>query len=132
MAARNSLAFAISAAYAGVAGSLLAISIAFVNPDTFPILLSIELLVGLVVGGLGAGWTLVFGAAFIVYVRSIDQLADIDRLPDRLQVFAKEPGAPSIIFGAILIVLMFLIPTGIGGLGRRMFGPLTTRLYSRS
>ena len=132
LATYKTLAFAVSAAYAGVAGSLLAISIAFVNPDAFPIFLSIELLVGLVVGGLGAGWTLVFGAAFIVYVRSIDQLAEVERLPDRLQIFAKEPGAPSITFGAILILLMFLIPTGIGGLGRRLLGPLTGRLYSRS
>jgi branched-chain amino acid transport system permease protein len=132
LAAYKTLAFAISAAYAGVAGSLLAISIAFVNPDTFPILLSIELLVGLVVGGLGAGWALVVGAAFIVYVRSIDQLADVGGLPDRLQSFASEPGAPSIVYGTILILLMFVIPTGIGGLGRRLLGPLTSRLYSRS
>ena len=48
------LAFGISAAYAGVAGSLLAINVAFVNPDTFPISLSLTLLVGAVIGGLGS------------------------------------------------------------------------------
>jgi branched-chain amino acid transport system permease protein len=132
LAAYKTFAFAISAAFAGVAGSLLAISVAFVNPDTFPILLSIELLVGLALGGLGSSWALAAGAAFIVYVRSIDELADVGSLPERLQLFAKEPGAPSIVYGGILIVLMFLIPTGVGGLGRRLLGPLTTRLYSRS
>ena len=132
LALYKTLAFAISAAYAGVAGSLLAISVFSVTPGSFPIRLSIELLVGLVVGGLGALAPLVVGAAFIVYVRSVDELADVGSLPDRLQAFAKEPGAPSIVYGAVLILLMFLLPSGAGGLGRTVLAPLTTRLYSRS
>src|SRR5207244_2491984 len=47
------LAFAVSALLAGVAGSLYGIASSFVNPGTFPITLSIFLVVGLVVGGLG-------------------------------------------------------------------------------
>ena len=54
LARYKTLAFGISAAYAGVAGSLFAIATTFVNPDTFPIALSIFLLVGVVVGGLGS------------------------------------------------------------------------------
>ena len=49
LARYKTLAFGISAAYAGVAGGLFAIASAFVNPDTFPIALSIFLLVGIVV-----------------------------------------------------------------------------------
>ena len=52
--AYKTLAFGVSAAYAGVAGSLFAIATTYVNPDTFPIALSIFLLVGVVVGGLGS------------------------------------------------------------------------------
>ena len=48
------LAFGISAAYAGAAGALFAIATTFVNPDTFPVALSIFLLVGVVVSGLGS------------------------------------------------------------------------------
>ena len=48
------LAFGISAAYAGAAGALFAIATTFVNPDTFPVTLSIFLLVGIVVAGLGS------------------------------------------------------------------------------
>ena len=54
LAKYKTLAFGVSAAYAGVAGSLFAIATTFVNPDTFPIALSILLLVGVVVGGLGS------------------------------------------------------------------------------
>ena len=52
------LAFGVSAFYAGVAGSLLAITVAFVNPDTYPIKLSIFLVVGAVAAGLGSLWGL--------------------------------------------------------------------------
>ena len=56
LATYKTLAFRISAFYAGIAGALLAIATTFVNPDTFPITLSIFLFVGIVVGGLGSLW----------------------------------------------------------------------------
>ena len=116
----KTLAFGVSAFYAGVAGSLYALVITFVNPDTYPVLLSIFLVVGLVVGGLGSMWTLVFGGIFIVF------------MPEVAQEVSKSPGAPAIVYGAVLILLMFVLPTGVGGLVRRLFGPLTSRLYTRS
>ena len=116
----KTVAFAVSAFYAGVAGSLFAIAVTFVNPDVFPVTLSIFLLVGLVVGGLGSLAGLVAGAAFIQF------------LPDLAQRVSTSAGAPSIVFGAALIVAMFAFPTGVGGLARRVFEPLTTRLYTRA
>ena len=64
----KTLAFGISAFFAGIAGSLYAIIIGFVNPDTFSINLSLLLLIGVVVGGLGSLVGVVFGALFIEYV----------------------------------------------------------------
>jgi branched-chain amino acid transport system permease protein len=120
LATYKTLAFGVSAFYAGIAGGLFAIHTTFVNPDTFPITLSIFLLVGVVVGGLGSLWTLVFGAALIVF------------LPDIAQRISKSAGAPSMVYGAVLILVMLVLPTGVGGLVRRLVGPLTTRLYTRS
>ncbi|MGH3104163.1 MAG: branched-chain amino acid ABC transporter permease [Gaiellaceae bacterium] len=120
LATYKTLAFGVSAFYAGVAGSLFAIAITFVNPDTYPITLSIFLLVGLVVGGLGSLATLVAGAALIVF------------LPDIAESISSSAGAPSIVYGVVLIVAMLVLPTGVGGLVRKLFGPLTTRLYTRS
>ena len=71
LARYKTLAFGVSAAYAGVAGGLFVIASAFVNPDTFPVALSIFLLVGVVVGGLGGLSGLVFGAIFIAFVPSL-------------------------------------------------------------
>jgi branched-chain amino acid transport system permease protein len=100
----KTLAFAVSAAYAGVAGSLFAIATTFVNPDTFPISLSILLLVGVVVGGLGSLVGLIAGAVFIQF------------LPIWAQEISKSPGAPSLVSGVLLIALMFVLPMGAAGL----------------
>jgi branched-chain amino acid transport system permease protein len=133
LALYKTLAFGISAFYAGVAGSLYAISNAYVNPDVFPIRLSIYLVVGLAVGGLGSLLGLIAGAALIYFLQNhADTVARwINHLP-ALEVDPRQPGIPSVVFGAVLIVVMLLLPTGAGGLLRKLFGPLTSRLYTRS
>jgi branched-chain amino acid transport system permease protein len=129
----KTLAFGLSAFYAGVAGALYAISVFYVNPETFPILLSIWLLVGLAVGGLGSLGGLIGGAALVYYLQNhADAVARwADQLPG-LSLDPKQPGIPSVVFGAVLIVVMLVLPTGVGGLVSRVLRPLTSRLYSRS
>ena len=108
LARYKTLAFGVSAAYAGVAGSLFAIATTYVNPDTFPVQLSIFLLVGVVVGGLGSLTGLIAGAIFIEF------------LPLWAQDISKSPGAPGVVYGVILIGVIFLLPTGAAGLLRRV------------
>ena len=119
LARYKTLAFGVSAAYAGIAGSLFAIATTYVNPDTFPIALSILLLVGVVVGGLGSLVGLIAGAIFIQF------------LPSWSQEVSKSPGAPSFVSGALLIALMFVLPMGVAGLVERL-RLLTRRIYHRS
>jgi branched-chain amino acid transport system permease protein len=106
LAVYKTFAFGVSAFYAGVAGSLLAITVAFVNPDTYPVKLSIFLVVGAVAAGLGSLWGLPFGAALIEF------------LPVHAQDVSKT--APDVIFGAVLIAVMILLPAGAAGLMRRL------------
>lgn len=115
----KTLAFALSGVYAGVAGSLLAIQNEIVNPLSFTFLLSILLLVGVVVGGLGSLPGMVVGAFFVEY------------LPDLSTRVSTAPGVPDFVYGAAIIVVMILLPTGAGGLLKRVARPLTTRLYLR-
>ena len=115
----KTLAFAISGVYAGVAGGLLATQNQIVNPLTFTFLLSIVLLVGTVVGGLGSLPGMVVGAFFVEY------------LPDVSTHVSTAPGVPDFVYGAAIIVVMILLPTGVGGLLKRVARPLTTRLYLR-
>ena len=113
----KTLAFAISAFYAGVAGALYAIAIAFVNPDTFPISLSILLLTGAVLGGLGSLSGMIFGALFIEFV------------PIWAQNVNK--AAPSVIYGVILIVVLLALPGGAGGV-IAMLGQASRRATRRA
>ena len=84
LARYKTLAFGVSAAYAGVAGGLFVIVSAFVNPDLFPVALSIFLLVGIVIGGLGGLSGLVFGAIFVAFIQLWAQGEDLGSLlPDR-------------------------------------------------
>src|SRR5205807_1705328 len=67
----KSLTFGVSALYTGVAGALGAIVVQFVAPDSFTISLSITLLVGLVVGGVGWLPGAFFGGAFVLFVPNL-------------------------------------------------------------
>ena len=120
IAAYKTLAFATSAAYAGVAGSLLVMAVAFADPNSFPAKLSLTILVGAVVAGLGSLWGVLIGAAFVQF------------LPDAAVHISKAQGVPDTVYGAALILIVLLLPTGFAGGLRRVFSPLTTRLYTRS
>lgn len=134
LARYKTLAFGISAFYAGIAGSLLAIATTFVNPDTFPITLSIYLLVGVVVGGLGSLWPLVFGAVFIHFMQ-IEWAQRVESvIPDFVPIIGAidtdAPGAPAVAFGVVLILIMLLFPGGAAGLVRSVRS-LGARGYDR-
>ena len=60
--------FAMSSLYAGVAGSLYAMIVGFVSPDTFNVMMSLSLFVGAVVGGITSLNGAIIGAMFIQFV----------------------------------------------------------------
>jgi len=98
----KSVTFGISALYAGVSGSLGALLIQFVAPDSFNVFLSLSLLIGVVVGGLASIWGAIFGGFFIQFIPNVaDQISE---------------SAPWAIYGIILILFMFFMPTGVVGL----------------
>lgn len=102
----KSMTFGVSAAFTGVGGALSAIAVQFVSPDSFTLFLSISLLVGIVVGGVGTLWGAVFGAVFIMFV------------PNLAEQVSK--AAPWAVYGVVLIVIMFAMPGGVVGLLRRL------------
>jgi branched-chain amino acid transport system permease protein len=108
-------AFGVSAAYAGVAGALYAIIATFVSPDTFPITLSLYLLVGAVVGGYGSIWGALAGALLIQFLPDL-----VDLVPS---VDTKQPGRATFFFGLVLVALIVL---------PALASRLTNRLYARS
>jgi branched-chain amino acid transport system permease protein len=119
LAAAKTLAFAVSGVFAGVAGSLFAIQNEIVNPLSFTFLLSIVILVGAVVGGLGSLPGMVLGAFFVQY------------LPDLSTRVSSAEGVPHFVYGAAIILVMLLLPSGAGRLLQRLASPLTRRIYLR-
>jgi branched-chain amino acid transport system permease protein len=123
--AYKTFAFGISAAYAGVAGALLAIEISFVNPDTFPLGQSIVLLAALVLGGLGSMYGALIGAFIMEYLPIYTQ--DPPFTSNSLSV-----KAPSVTFGVMLIVIMLIAPNGLTGLLRSLGRKIIYRLNRNS
>ena len=113
----KTVAFALSGFYAGVAGGLFVlVSNWFVNPQSFYFDKSLLLVVGTVVGGLGSLTGLAAGALFVQFV------------PSWAGDLSSSPGVPFVVFGAAIVVGMILLPSGLGGLLRRLTDPLTRRL----
>ncbi len=99
--------FAVSAMYTGIAGSLGAIVVQFVAPDSFSLFVSIYFFVGLVVGGVASLPGAIFGAIFIEFVPNVaDQLSK---------------AAPGAVYGILLILMMFAAPGGAVGVIRLLW-----------
>lgn len=96
----KSLSFAVSAFYTGVAGGLMAHLLGFINPDIFNLMLSIQFLAMVVVGGLGSILGSILGAILMTV------------LP---QLLSGVKDIPLIIYGAIMVGIIMLEPLGLRG-----------------
>ena len=106
----KSLTFGVSALYTGIAGALGAIAVQFVAPDSFTFFLSIALFVGLIVGGVGSIPGTLVGGLFVLFVPNIAE-----------QVSKGLAGA---VYGVILILVIYVMPSGAAGLARLLAGQL--------
>ncbi|SHJ29210.1 branched-chain amino acid transport system permease protein [Desulfatibacillum alkenivorans DSM 16219] len=104
-------AFAISAFYAGVAGSLFAHFMFFIGPENFTIMESISFLVMILVGGLGSVHGAVFGAVFITFLPEAISLSR-GYLP---AVIGEQAGLQSAVYGLVLLLFIRFEPLGLYG-----------------
>lgn len=111
LALYKTLAFALSAGITGLAGALFAHYVRFLAPDAFDLLLSIQLVTMVIVGGLGSIHGAIFGALF---VRLLPQAIAIvrDDLPGSI---SRMPGLEPTLFGLILVLSIIFEPGGIYG-----------------
>src|SRR5207244_2137145 len=133
LAVYKTIAFAYSAALMGVAGALFAHKIGFLAPDIFSVLLSIQFLLMVVVGGVGSLHGAVFGAVFVALLPVlISQARDSvpawlgqafgvlgkeggDAVFRGVDWFVKQPGLEPGIFGLVLVLFILFEPLGIYG-----------------
>jgi branched-chain amino acid transport system permease protein len=105
------IAFALAAALGGLAGALYAHQLRFISPEQFDWVMSIELLMMLVIGGLGTRAGIVLGAVFLIALpQAIALLRDVlgwDTPPAGIELFA---------FGFVLVLTLRYAPNGLAGL----------------
>ncbi|HET9926630.1 MAG TPA: branched-chain amino acid ABC transporter permease [Methylomirabilota bacterium] len=138
LARYKTMAFAYSAGLMGAAGALFAHKIGFLAPDIFSVLLSIQFLLMVVVGGLGSLHGALYGAVFVAMLPVLISEAR-DRVPAwaghlvaglgkdagaaaylAVDRFVKQPGLEPGIFGLILVLFILFEPLGIYGRWRKV------------
>jgi branched-chain amino acid transport system permease protein len=111
VARQHTAAFAISAGCAGLGGGLYAAVLNLATPSAFSVTLSLSLLTGVVVGGLGSLAGAAWGAALLVLLPTwTTSLAGSLSLNTNVQ-----GNLPFAIYGVVLIAVMLAWPTGIHG-----------------
>jgi branched-chain amino acid transport system permease protein len=104
----KTLAFGLSAVLAGLGGGLDAVTTAYVSPNSFDVNLSLALVVGAVIGGLGTLAGPFLGSIFVVWS----------------PIYAQEifKARPDIVYGVLLIAVMYTMPQGLMGGYYRIYG----------
>ena len=111
LARYKTLSFSISAALAGIGGALYAHKLQFISPDQFNILQSIDLLLMIVIGGLGSVHGAFLGAIFLITMPQMISLSK-DWLPAAI---GQAPGLQAVVYGAVLIAFVLFEPMGLYG-----------------
>ncbi len=98
------IAFTLSGAFAGIAGALYAHYFGFLTPGNFGFLVSVDILIYAVLGGLGTLWGPVVGAYFLYIVPKLFRFVGQYRI---------------VLYGLLLMVVIVLEPDGLVGLFNR-------------
>ena len=90
--------FVLSAVLASIAGSLFAHTYSFVSPDSFGIFTSTDMVIMVVVGGMGSIWGSLFGAALMTM------------MPEWMDMFETYK---DFVHGGILVLVLMFLPQGL-------------------
>lgn len=105
--------FALSASLGSLAGLMWCLDKGFVAGQDFTFLLAVDLIIGLVIGGVGTLQGSIFGGLFVVWVRDLTK-----RISIPLGFYTLDGDGPlsAAIFGLILILFTFFAPGGIASM----------------
>ena len=101
--------FALSAAYAGLAGGVYAFFVSYIAPGSFPVLLSIQFLIMATVGGLTSIWGSLIGTALVfLVVQLLQTLGTLPGMPLRAPVIFSYA-----VYGSVLVFVILRMPQGV-------------------
>jgi branched-chain amino acid transport system permease protein len=114
------LAYVISGTVATLVGGLYALFVGTVSTNLFSADTTIQLLLMVIIGGVGSLWGAMVGAAIIRYLdhylNVLSTSSFVNNLPSWLH---QTLGQPLLIFGIVYLLLVFFFPQGIAGLAQR-------------
>lgn len=113
------MAFAISAFFAGASGALMAYQVRYINVDSFALLVSIEALAMIIVGGLGSIAGGILGTIFMSLLPEFTRWAFDTFAGGLTEVFSTRAlEVRGLIYGIVIIAVLRLQPEGLIGLWR--------------
>ncbi len=118
----KTLAFLLASVYAGVAGCLFAVTMGHITPNHFPLMVSIEYAMMIIVGGPGSILGVILGATLITVLPYL-----LIFLTQKLSVYSPMliinlANLKIIVYGAIIIVFLMYIPGGFNGIFIKLSG----------
>ncbi len=111
LARYKTLSFALSACLAGMGGALYAHKLSFLSPDQFNVVQSVDLLLMVVVGGLGSVHGAFLGAIFLITMPQFIAVVK-DYLPPAV---GQAAGLQGLVYGVVLIAVVMFEPLGMYG-----------------
>jgi branched-chain amino acid transport system permease protein len=109
-------AFVVSSFLTGVSGALYASYLSFATPGQWSLLLSVQYVAAIIVGGIGTVWGALLGSIVIFALPSVLQ----SLIPQSSSGGLPIDDITSIAYGVLIIVFVVLEPHGVVGLGRRV------------
>ncbi len=120
-------AFMVSAAAAGAAGAMLAISVRLAAPGSFTLTLSLTLLAAVVLGGLGSLTGALLGAALLTFLPQVVTDIGTNAGLDNIKAAELTP----LVYGLVMVLVILLAPRGLAGtLRNRLRRPAPARAIS--
>src|SRR5207249_1919275 len=107
------LAFVISSFYAGVAGGLMAHHSRIVFPDAFSLLVAIDYLAMVIIGGMGSILGSIYGAVFMPLLPELPKLSATSLTGVYPNAFGLIASARDIVFGLAIIFFLMYEPQGL-------------------
>jgi branched-chain amino acid transport system permease protein len=114
------LAFLISSFYAGVAGGLMAYHSRILFPDAFSLLVAIDYLAMVIIGGMGSILGSIFGAIFMTVLPEVLKLTATSLTGVYPQAFGFIASTRDVIFGLAIILFLMFEPQGLARIWLRV------------
>jgi branched-chain amino acid transport system permease protein len=124
------LAFVISSFYAGVAGGLMAHHSRILFPDAFTLLVAIDYLAMIIIGGMGSILGSIFGAVFMTLLPEVLKLGATSATGVYPNAFGLIASTRDIVFGLAVIFFLMYEPLGLARIWLRIKSYWTLWPYS--